>query len=206
MIREWESYKINIPQGTRRSGDGEAFENVNHVVHLAAARRILEDGRLKAGLVYDESVLKSSRIGVTWLSANTWGLGSIYGNVQFTFPWSKLIAGRNCYWVEVMADYRPPAFRILFTDRDLSDSAYIKSYDPSSDDGPLRQDKGIWYRNPNYTSEFMLEADIPLDDCIGLDFIQHHSTICRPYRSACTDRSSPPPAPGRPSPRVLAGE
>lgn len=58
---------------------------VRHVVHVPFARRIVEDGRIKAGLVYDESRLNKSRISVAWVSANTWGPGSIYGTVEFQF-------------------------------------------------------------------------------------------------------------------------
>jgi hypothetical protein len=72
--------------------------------------------------LYDESKLKKSRICVTWLSANTWATGSIYGNVQFAFHWRNQIRRRRCYWVEPMTAYTPKAYRILLTDRDLSQS------------------------------------------------------------------------------------
>lgn len=62
---------------------------------------------LRGGLVHDESKLKKSRIAVTWLSANTWAPGSIYGNVQFSFSW-KQAAQKRVYWVEAMHSYRPP--------------------------------------------------------------------------------------------------
>ena len=143
-------------------------------MHLPAARRILEDGRLRGGLIYDESRLRKSRICVTWLSANTWGLGSIYGNVQFAFPWKRQIRKRHCYWVEVMTGYRPRAYRILLSDRDLSESKYVREYDPASNRGPLRERGGAWYWNNQFTSEFMVEADIDLDQCTGFDFISHH--------------------------------
>jgi len=39
--------------------------------------RIGEDGRIKTGLVYDQSWLNKSRISVAWVSANIWAQGSI---------------------------------------------------------------------------------------------------------------------------------
>lgn len=187
-MSEWTTYRIGIPRrGTSSSDDGQLLETVYHVVHLPIARRILEDGHLRCGLIYDESRLRKSRICVTWLSANTWAPGSIYGNVQFAFPWRKQIRKRHCYWVEAMTAYRPHAYRILLTDRDLSGSKHVREYDPSSNRGPLRERDGEWYWNGRYTSEFMVESDISLEDCTGFDFISHHSSICRPNGSGCPD-------------------
>ena len=187
-MSEWRTYSIGIPKpGKSSSNDGYPLENVFHVVHLPIARRILEDGHLRCGLIYDESRLRKSRICVTWLSANTWAAGSIYGNVQFAFPWSKQVRKRHCYWVEAMTAYSPPAYRILLTDRDLSESKHVREYDPACDKGPLREHKGKWYWNGSYTSEFMVESDISLEDCTGFDFISHHSSICRANRAGCPD-------------------
>lgn len=96
---EWDPYKIKFPKPGSPLKGALPLETVHHVVHVPAARRILEDGKLRAGLVYDESRLKKSRTSVTWLSANSWGQGSIYGNVQFSFAWSDLIGERHFYWV-----------------------------------------------------------------------------------------------------------
>jgi hypothetical protein len=190
-VSEWTPYKIVIPKESASSSrDGQLLETVYHVVHLPTARRILEDGCLRGGLIYDESKLRKSRICVTWLSANTWGPGSIYGNVQFAFPWNTQIRKRNCYWVEAMTGYRPHAYRILLTDRDLSESKYVRQYDPTSNRGPLRRRNGAWYWNNRYTSEFMVEGDIDLDDCTDFDFIGHHATICRLNGSSCVDFST----------------
>jgi hypothetical protein len=187
-VSEWTPYRIGLPkQGTSSSEDGQLLEIVYHVVHLPIARRILEDGHLRCGLIYDESRLRKSRICVTWLSANTWAPGSIYGNVQFAFPWSKQIRKRHCYWVEAMTAYSPHAYRILLTDRDLSESKHVREYDPSSNKGPLRERNGEWYWNDRYTSEFMVESDISLEDCTGFGFISHHSSICRTNGAACPD-------------------
>jgi hypothetical protein len=115
------------------------------------------------------------------------GPGSIYGNVQFAFPWTKQIRRRHCYWVEAMTAYSPRAYRILLTDRDLSQSKYVQEYDPASNKGPLRERGGAWYWNNRYTSEFMVEGDIDLDQCTEFDFISHHASKCRLNGSACAD-------------------
>jgi hypothetical protein len=186
-MSEWSPYRIQIPKASAPSSrDGQLLETVYHVVHLPVARRMLEDGHLRAGLIYDESRLQKSRICVTWFSANTWVFGSIYGNIQFAFPWNKQIRKR-CYWVEAMTRYNPHAYRILLTDRDLSGSKHAREYDPESSKGPLRMRDGKWYWNNRFTSEFMIEDDIDLDDCTGFDFITHHSGICRPHSSSCRD-------------------
>ena len=184
---EWEDYACIIPKNRECSSNSESplLSTVYHIVHLPMARRVLEDGCLCAGLVSDESKLNGSRTCVTWLSANTWVGGSIYGNVCFAFDWAKIIEERQLYWVEAMHDYKPPAYRFLLTDRDMSGSKPVVPYDPESDRGPLRKRKGKWYWNDNYTSEFMLEADISLGDCTGLSFVFHHPLICRLDSSRC---------------------
>ncbi len=159
---EWDLYEAQFPKAGERSSNAAVLKTAHHVVHVPAARRILEDEELRSGLVYDESPLNKSRLSVNWLSANTWAHGSIYGNVQFSFPWSMLIEGRRFYWVEAMTAYRPHAYRILITDRDLNHSRLLTPYDPYSDKGPLRERDGVWYWNYDYTSEFMFEGDLDL--------------------------------------------
>jgi hypothetical protein len=55
-MKEWEKYKIK--------GDlakaGAELNTVRHIVHVPTARRIIEDRKIKAGLVYDESRLNRS--------------------------------------------------------------------------------------------------------------------------------------------------
>lgn len=186
-MSEWTRYGITSASNGRIKG-GSILEDVYHVVHAPTARRILEDGRLEARIVNDDSRLRKSRIAVTWLSANTWAHGSIYGNVQFSFPWAKQIDGLRFYWVEAMTRYEPHAYRILLTDRDLSESKLVQEYDPYSDKGPLRERDGVWYWNDQYTSEFMVEGDISLEDCTDLNFISHHNSICRPHGIACRNQ------------------
>jgi hypothetical protein len=143
---EWFRYQIRIPQPTqRRHQDGIVLTEVHHVAHIPEARRILEDKRIRTGLVYDESRLNRSRTCVVWASANVWpSLGSIYGNVQFAFDWSDILGNRKVYWVEAMPGYNPDAYRLLLTDRDLDPGVARKvvAYDPSVDKGPLRERDG----------------------------------------------------------------
>ena len=127
---------------------------------------------------------------MTWLSANTWGNGSIYGNVQFAFDWAKIIEDRQVYWVEAMTGYKSHAYRFLLTDRDMSRSKYVVPYDPEKDKGPLRKRENKWYWNGKYTSEFMLEDDVVLRGCKGISFISHHPSICRPDGQGCTYKTA----------------
>jgi len=180
------------------------LDTVYHVTHVAGARHMLEDAALKAGLVYDESKLKKSRIAVTWLSANTWAHGSIYGNVEFAFSWKKHAAGKRFYWVEAMSSYRPPAYRIMLSERELK-SKYVQPYDPATDKGPLRKRAGKWYWNDECTSEFLIEGDIPLADCIDFDFISHHPKLCSGHGRSCVYRGSQGRAAAGPVLAVLLG-
>ncbi len=191
-MSEWTKYRLGFPNSpSGKFTEGTILDTVHHVAHVADARRILEDGRLKAGLVHDESRLKKSRIAVTWLSANTWAHGSIYGNVEFSFCWSEQAARKRVYWVEAMPSYHPAAYRILLSDRDLQ-SKYVQPYDPASDKGPLRKRSGIWYWNGEYTSEFLVEGDIPLDQCTDFDFVSHHGRLCSLHGRPCGYRGSRP--------------
>lgn len=147
---------------------------------------------MRAGLVYDESRLNHTRTCVSWASANTWAEGSIYGNVQFTFDWADIIRDRRVFWVEDMPGYRPPAYRLLLTDRELSPgvSRNVIPYDSAADKGPLRERDGVWYWNDNYTSEFMIEDDLPLRRCRSISFIRHRRDICRLHGSSCGVRTA----------------
>lgn len=188
---EWTPYKITLPVGDAREDGVATLEKVHHVVHVPAARRILEDDRIRAGLVYDESRLNKSRRSVIWLSANTWAPGSIYGNVQFSFDWASLVVGRHFYWVEAMDKYSPNAYRILMSDHELSGSKHVTPYDPKTDDGPLRECGGEWFWNYKYTSEFMIDRDLALDECLSFEFITHNPNYCRLNGSSCSDKNAP---------------
>jgi hypothetical protein len=102
---EWSRFHLR-----RDSRYAVELDVVRHIAHVPHARRIVEDGRVKAGLVYDESKLNTTRLSVAWVSANTWAWGSMYGTVEFQFSWADLIEWfPRVYWVEEMPDYRPPA-------------------------------------------------------------------------------------------------
>lgn len=188
-MNEWTPYKFSVPkQGSKTTGKspGAELTEVYHVAHVPHARRILDDNMIRAGLIGDESRLKSTRTSVAWFSANYWNPGSIYGTVQFTFNWKDLIEDNQVYWVEDM-DYPNPAYRFLFSQRDLSKSKQLKSYDPETDDGPLKFSSGVWYWNAKYTSEFMLDRDVCLDECTELSFISHRSDNCRLNPGTCEE-------------------
>lgn len=188
-MAEWDEYEVKLPSiGITLNGTAK-LETVHHVVHIPAARRILEDEGIRAGLVYDESRLNKARMSVVWLSANTWSYGSIYGNVQFSFPWETLSRGRRFYWVEAMDKYSPPAYRILMTDRDLSSSKRVTPYDPKTDSGPLKEQNGEWFWNTKCTSEFMIDRNLDLSECNGFEFISHNPNYCRLNGSSCPDRT-----------------
>lgn len=187
-MTEWKKYSIQIPPANSKSDDVSEFDRVYHVAHISSARRILEDGQIRAGLIYDESRLNSSRTSVSWFSANTWGNGSIYGSVEFSFDWRDLSAGKKLFWVEAM-NYNPTAFRILFTKRSKDGTGLLQPYNPLSDDGPLRRKKDVWYRNSRLTSEFMIDENIDLGRCIDLQFITHNQDICRLHKGACNEKA-----------------
>lgn len=188
-MSEWEPYKI---KGNFAS-TGTKLDTVRHVAHQPAARRILEDKKIKAGLVYDESRLNTSRINVTWVSANTWGPGSIYGTVEFQFDWKALVNGKKVYWVEVIGKYSPPAYRFLISSREnLQWYRHVHHYDPVKDDGPLRKSGDQWYWNGKFTSEFMFDEDLYLWECTGLDFVRHHGEKCSLFGRDCSERKANP--------------
>jgi hypothetical protein len=182
MAEEWERFETQPVL---------ELTTVRHVTHVPLARRIIEDGKIKAGLVYDKSRLNTSRLSVTWVSANAWGLGSIYGTVEFQFDWKMLVAGQKIYWVEVMDEYKPPAYRFLLSKRPI-ESSLLKTYDPASARGPLKFVENEWYWNGSNTSEFMVADDLPLDNVSGLDFVKHHGKFCQPRAHDCDDMRSQP--------------
>jgi hypothetical protein len=178
-MSEWKKYGLNAEKG-KLSKDAQELETVYHIVHAQTCRRILEDEKLRAGIIGDESILRTTRIGVVWLSANYWHNGSIYGSVRFGFNWKKLVRDRNIYWVEAR-EYNNPAYRLLITERDLGNDKRLQPYDPEADDGPVRRVDGAWYWNGRYTSEFMIDQDIPLSKVASFDFVGHAK--CRESRS-----------------------
>jgi hypothetical protein len=182
---EWKQYRFDV------DNEHSELTTVRHVAHIPIARRIVEDGRVRSGLIYDESRLNTSRISVTWVSANTWAWGSIYGTVEFQFSWRDLVEGKHIYWVEAVPSYRPPAYRFLLSKETVA-SSLIQKYNPAVDDGPLKLVGGKWFWNRQFTSEFMIADDLFLEKTIDLDFITHNRDYCSGYGSACEDRKKPP--------------
>jgi hypothetical protein len=190
LAREWERYACRIPARGDRRFDRRVvcatLTEVYHVAHVPDACRIIEDGRIKAGLIGDESRLRRTRTSVCWLSANYWHPGSIYGTVQFTFRWDDIIRDRHVYWVEDRP-YTPRAYRFLITDRDPSTLGLVQPYDPEAAKGPLRLRDGTSYWNAQCTSEFMVDADLPLRRCVEITTITHRDDRCRLYPSGCAE-------------------
>ena len=184
-MKPWTPFALVVPP-KGGIGSGGRLDVVKHITHTASALRILEDGRVARGLIHDESSLNAYRTTVTWLSPNHWHWGSRYGNVEFSFDFEKLAAGRGIYWVESIA-YKPAACRFLITDRDVS-SLPVTAYDADNAKGPLRRIAGEWWWNSEITLEVMLDGDLDLADCSKLDFVKHHSDMCAIDLKSCPER------------------
>jgi hypothetical protein len=173
-----------VAHGISAYDDNGAAElnTVYHIAHLGDSLRIIEDRKVQASLVADESVLRNTRIRVSWLSANTW-YGSFYGNVRFWFDWEDIVAGKNLYWVEAITHYNPTEYRILVTNRE---SKRLMRYKPVAPAPVIfDRDQQKWYWNLRKTSAFMIEADLSLDECRRVDFVNHHESICRRSPGKC---------------------
>ena len=86
---EWETYKI--------SDKYAELAMVKHIVHLPVARRIIEDGKIKSGLVFDKSRLKKSRISVTWLWVAKYKSGGDRSLKQTAAMWPpRVTVKRGC--------------------------------------------------------------------------------------------------------------
>jgi hypothetical protein len=172
----WTPYACKVP-GKGVTGTCTVMDVVHHVTHTQSALRILEDGKISRGLIYDECSLNASRTTVVWLSPNQWYWGSRYGSVEFTYPFKDLVKGQKIYWVEVQTNYKPPACRFLIADHDVTHLP-VQLYDASREDGPLRYAEGLWYWNHTYTGEFLFHDVLRLGDCQKVDFIKHHADFC----------------------------
>jgi hypothetical protein len=170
----------------------QPFEIVSHVSHVQQALHICEDREIRAGLVYDESILCEDRITVVWLSPNTWIKGSRYGNVQFDYDWKLLTKERKAYWVEDIDEYNPVACRFLLTKRKLKKDIRNKLilYEPTKRNGPWWYDpeNDIHYRNGDITLEFMVDDSLEISDCIAINFVDHHKHMCCIDAQKCSDK------------------
>jgi hypothetical protein len=158
------------------------FDKVTHTAHVETAISIIQSGEIRPSLVFDESRLNKQRILVSWLSPNTWGTGSRYGNIDFAFDFDDLIDGKRYYWVEPIA-YKIAACRILVTD--INHDKQLERYYPIRGDGPWWFDKSTktHYFNNNHCLEFMVEAPLRLSELRSLDFTRHNNQYCALHRN-----------------------
>lgn len=186
----WTKFRVGEPSDNLHwtNPSCQRLAAVSHVAHVPVAVRIVEDGMLRADLVYDKSRLNTERIRVVWLSPNDWtGAGGFrYGNVRFTFDWPLLVEGKRYYWVESIA-YGIEACRILVTDSDYD--ALLERYDPAVGDGPwMLAPGGEHYWNGSYCLEIMVEGDLDLNRATEVDFVTHHAKRCSIDPDACPQR------------------
>jgi hypothetical protein len=179
--REWGPYSVGEPSANSKwtNTDCCPLNTVYHICHVSDALRIFEDGRIRSSLVWDESKLRNTRTCVAWLSPNRWARGSIYGNIRFDFDWKELVDGKQFYWVEAIAHYRPPAYRILITSN--QPTLKLHRYSPKHGNGPLYYDaaQDQWYCNQKYTGEFLLDGNLWLPECKSVGFEDHNERICK---------------------------
>lgn len=184
----WKRYKVGSISSNPKWTNPACvpLSKISHVAHISTALRIIEDGRIRADLVSDESILRTRRMRVVWLSPNDWVDGFRYGNIRFTFDWTRLIASKKYYWVKSITSYKPPACRILITNEDHS--ALLKSYDPTVGDGPwLQRNSEEHFWNGTYTLEVLVEDDLFMQNVIKIDFVKHHGNMCCNDRGTCPD-------------------
>jgi hypothetical protein len=175
---------------------------VHHVSHLRDAIRILEDGKVTARRVNDQSRLDDRKVSVVWLAPNQWSEGSRYGTVQFTFDFAHLVEGKNIYWVEGVTGRKRDTCRLLIADSEKPRFG-LKLYDPDKTKGPLRRIEGKWYWKKDLEFELMLEGDLPLTECLNVATVDHHHIHCgRGSVGKCADRRMDASAVAA---RVLAG-
>lgn len=188
----WTGFRVELPtlEGNSSSWGCQPLKTVSHVAHLEAAHRIVQDGRIRSGLVFDASLLNQERILVSWLSPNDWRNGFRYGSIQFKFDWSSLLEGHRTYWVESIP-YTPPACRILLTRNDFTGQHGLVPYDPTLGNGPWWFDatNKTHYWNGRFCLEFMVEHDIELSQAQDIAFVDHHSDQCSINPKTCTEKA-----------------
>ncbi|MEQ8786516.1 MAG: hypothetical protein RIC55_09460 [Pirellulaceae bacterium] len=121
--------------------------------------------------------------------------GYIYGHIAFHFRWQELAEGREFHWVEHHKTNKQDICRLLVSDKDYSD-IHFDHYDTSTLGGPVYNDMPTrqWYHNNVVTTEFMIDADIPLGAVHRIEFVKHHPTWCAKHKwtSSCGDCKLPP--------------
>lgn len=186
----WYRFRVGSP-GTNKY-DCQRLTKVSHVAHLEPAHRIVVEGKVRAGLVFDESKLNKERILVTWLSPNEWKEGYRYGSIRFVFDWLTLYKEHRAYWVEsITLPKGGEACRILLTKNDYSNKPdLLIPYDPKVGNGPWWFDEtsGAHYWNGKYGLEFMVEHDIETSELRELNYVWHHPEQCSIDFRNCPER------------------
>lgn len=169
-----------LPKGALRQGHGcTRLDALYHVAHLADAVRILEDLRIPARRVDDDSVLDSHRVSVVWTAPNRWpSTGSRYGTVEFAFDFARLVEGRRLYWVEGVERRRRGTCRLLVSGGDV-DGLPVRRYDPERTRGPLRLVDGQWFWRDDLELELMVHEDLPISSCDVVSVVAHHRQYCQ---------------------------
>jgi hypothetical protein len=188
----WHQFHVGSPDTSQY--DCQPLTKVYHTAHLESAHRIIIDGKIRSGLVFDESKLKTERILVAWLSPNEWIQGSRYGSISFVFDWPTLSEGHRAYWIESI-HHRPKGSRILLTMNDHSNKPDLFiPYDPKAGGGPWWFDvaSGTHYWNAEHYLEFMVEHDIDMSDLKGLEYVEHHKRQCKISPRNCPERGLQP--------------
>ena len=172
---EWTEFSVGEPYPY--ANDCRQFKVITHTTHIDTALSIIKNNGIRPSLIFDECRLNYQRVLVSWLSPNHWTPGYRYGNIQFEFPFRKLVHAKRFYWVEAIA-YNTRACRILVTDLDRSSE--LEVYDPTAGNGPWWYDAAndVDYFNSNYCLEFMFESQIDLADATQLNFVKHHENQC----------------------------
>lgn len=205
--KPWQEYALTLVDktgGYAVGGTGVPFSEVYHITHLRDATRIIEDGRIRSSVVWDDSVLRNTRSKVAWLSPNEFYQGSIYGNIRFVFDWEEVVGDGSLYWVEAITGVNPTAIRLLIPDElslwlsteDDGDRLLIPAiggplelprFPHGELGGPIyhHESSGKWYRHRECTLEFMVADDLPLSRVTRIDFVNHHASICK--GNACND-------------------
>jgi hypothetical protein len=149
-------------------------------------------GTLRAAPVLDQDLpFESVSLKAIWFSANTWGNGSIFGNVEFGTPWQALVAERKFYWLGVR-ERNLTAFRFLLTsDESIPSQIGLKRYDPMTDAGPVQYHMGTWLRRVGMMSEFLVDADLSLSLCTQFGAVTHNrDENCVRYKGGCIEQGS----------------
>lgn len=174
------SRAYQLPKGVLRTGVGcSRLGAIYYVAHLATAVRILEDGRVTARRVDDDSRLDRHRVSVVWTAPNRWpSTGSRYGTVEFAFDFARLMEGRSLYWVEAVEDRSRGTCRLLVSASDVSGLPVLR-YDPVRTKGPLRLVDGQWFWRNDLGLELMVHGHLPTSLCGAVAVVGHHRDFCQ---------------------------